>query len=548
MTISVCVPTIRPQNVPALKEKIMAEGLETEFLWEEDIDRLGCPRTLKKLTDKAKGERICFVGDDTEPQPNMLKEAMKCMDDTGAWLVGFNDFHGQKATHWLADVKLLDHLENREFFYTGYIHNADPELEFRAKMLGKYVWCHGAQIKHDHPAFGTAQTSPDYERVLSQDVNDHDYQLFLERCRDDRPLLGFTMIVKNEADNIAKTIASVKPYIDYWCILDTGSTDGTQDIIRKELEGIPGVLHEEPFVDFSTSRNRALDLLGRTTIFSLMLSGNETLTGGEFMREYLKQHARKNDGAYMVRVTLGDAVYKSPRLGRTNSNWRYVKRTHEVMLHPYAIENPPYFEAVHVFHDRSHVTNPAKSWQRDLLLLQQDLFDDPNDTRAAFYLAQSYDCMGLREEAYVAYKRRIAMGGWNEEVYESKYRMANLMAAEGQDWDKVMLAYLEAFKLNPRRAEPLYKIGEFFRKTDQMALAYLFAKRAYDLPYPDDILFIDGPTYEWKVAELVGITAFYVGEKEVGKQALQQIINKYGPDDARRKLAESNLKFYEGPN
>jgi cellulose synthase/poly-beta-1,6-N-acetylglucosamine synthase-like glycosyltransferase len=41
------------------------------------------------------------------------------------------------------------------------------------------------------------------------------------------------MIVKNESQVIEKCLASVKPLIDYWVIVDTGSTDKTQQIVKK---------------------------------------------------------------------------------------------------------------------------------------------------------------------------------------------------------------------------------------------------------------------------------------------------------------------------
>ena len=44
-----------------------------------------------------------------------------------------------------------------------------------------------------------------------------------------QPLIGLVMIVKNEAKRIVEVLASYRPYIDTWTILDTGSTDGTQD-------------------------------------------------------------------------------------------------------------------------------------------------------------------------------------------------------------------------------------------------------------------------------------------------------------------------------
>jgi hypothetical protein len=75
-----------------------------------------------------------------------------------------------------------------------------------------------------------------------------------------RQKIGLSMIVKNESQAIQSCLESVRSIIDYWAIVDTGSTDGTQDIIRTYLADIPGELHESPWVDFAHKRNEALDL------------------------------------------------------------------------------------------------------------------------------------------------------------------------------------------------------------------------------------------------------------------------------------------------
>jgi glycosyltransferase involved in cell wall biosynthesis len=54
------------------------------------------------------------------------------------------------------------------------------------------------------------------------------------------PTLCLNMIVKNEAHVLARYLASVKPWIDSWVIVDTGSSDGTQALIRGQLQGLPG--------------------------------------------------------------------------------------------------------------------------------------------------------------------------------------------------------------------------------------------------------------------------------------------------------------------
>lgn len=68
------------------------------------------------------------------------------------------------------------------------------------------------------------------------------------------------MIVKDEKNVIKRCLASVRDLIDYWVIVDTGSMDGTQEIIRDFLREIPGELHERPWVNFEHNRNGALEL------------------------------------------------------------------------------------------------------------------------------------------------------------------------------------------------------------------------------------------------------------------------------------------------
>ena len=46
-------------------------------------------------------------------------------------------------------------------------------------------------------------------------------------------LLQLVMIVKNAGSGLEETLLKILPHVDYWTILDTGSDDGTQELIRK---------------------------------------------------------------------------------------------------------------------------------------------------------------------------------------------------------------------------------------------------------------------------------------------------------------------------
>src|SRR5690242_484513 len=72
--------------------------------------------------------------------------------------------------------------------------------------------------------------------------------------------IGLCMIVKDEAAVIERCLDSVRPLIDYALIEDTGSTDGTQEIVRAYLRrhGIAGEVIEEPWRDFAYNRTHVM--------------------------------------------------------------------------------------------------------------------------------------------------------------------------------------------------------------------------------------------------------------------------------------------------
>jgi glycosyltransferase involved in cell wall biosynthesis len=72
--------------------------------------------------------------------------------------------------------------------------------------------------------------------------------------------VGLCMIVKNESPVIIRCLENVRPLVDYMLVVDTGSTDGTQGIVREFLskEKVPGEVIEEPWRDFAYNRTFAL--------------------------------------------------------------------------------------------------------------------------------------------------------------------------------------------------------------------------------------------------------------------------------------------------
>jgi hypothetical protein len=309
-------------------------------------------------------------------------------------------------------------------------------------------------------------------------------------------LLALVMIVKDEARSLRATLDSCVGAADRAVILDTGSTDGTQEIARA-FAGFPVELHEGPFVDFSTTRNRAIDLAGEASTFTLMLSGDETLHGARDLRRFCERRRRAVDGAYDLRVHFNEARYDSPRLARAAAGWRYQGVTHEVFVYPGQPAASLRVPGAHVFHDRSRVTIEAarRKWERDLALLSAELERDPGDPRSWFYLAQTLECLGGPEDlarARDAYEQRAQLGGWHEEVYEALYRLGRVEGLLGRPWLEVQQRYLAAHAHSPHRQEPLLAIARHYERVEDWPLAHRFASWGAALPYPERArLFVD---------------------------------------------------------
>src|SRR5947208_5952295 len=91
------------------------------------------------------------------------------------------------------------------------------------------------------------------------------------------------MIVRNEAAIIRRCLDSVKGIISHWVICDTGSTDGTPEIILDHLKGIPGAVHQTLWIDFGHNRTQALKLAKGKADYHLLLDADMTLkVNGEF--------------------------------------------------------------------------------------------------------------------------------------------------------------------------------------------------------------------------------------------------------------------------
>ncbi len=367
------------------------------------------------------------------------------------------------------------------------------------------------------------------------------------------PLLVVVLMVKNEARVIEATL---QPFVDGgikdFVIFDTGSTDKTQEIVTHffERHNITNAhIVEEPFIDFSTSRNHALDAAQRLfpqTIFMIMPDAEWYMHNVEGLLQFCHEHKDDaNPSYYWVPIRSVTFAFHTCRLIRCHRDVQFVGACHEGpnQLSTATLPQDIYFEW-RTTQDGNEKS--AKRWLRDRDLLLKSYAQNPFDTHTLFYLGQTYDCLGDWENAYTFYKKRSEIRGWDEEDFITRLHLGNVaeQLASKEDTSICPLAirhYLEAYALRPHRAEPLVKIARYYLSRNQMHLAFLFATRAVKIPYPvNDLSFVEKYWYDFVRYDILGRCAWYVGEYELGEWAVRQALEVH-PEALYLKR---NLKFY----
>lgn len=333
---------------------------------------------------------------------------------------------------------------------------------------------------------------------------------------------------------IERCLNSVKPFISRWVISDTGSTDGTPEIIEKALQGIPGELSTDSWVDFSHNRNVALSRALNTADYILLIDADMVLNvneaeGGHFDLRTLK------DDAYLI-PTTGPLDYSVIRLVSTRHRWEYTGVVHEVIR---SGTNAPaeFLRGVSITH---HEDGSARSdkFDREIRVLAEALEKEPNNPRTVFYLAQSYRCGDKPHQAMELYQRRIEMAGWEEETWYSMYQLGRLQEALIEDFRVAFFTYLQAFQVRPSRLEPILPIAHFYNQHKQYHLAYQFARLCTETGYPPDLLFIERPVYEYLLPIEYAICCHHTGRVEESRRVVEILFRqKLAPQELLDKLA-----------
>jgi len=324
--------------------------------------------------------------------------------------------------------------------------------------------------------------------------------------------VGLVMIVKDEEAVISRALASAIPYIDYWLIVDTGSTDNTKFIINTVMAGISGEIIDRPWVNFGHNRTEALELCKGRMDWAIMLDADDNLAGTVPPSSVWSNTTL--DG-FIVQIRHGSIIHQRVHIFRVASNWVY-----EGVVHEYprctrqekpvlGILPPETFMETRCEGARSR--DPQK-YLKDALILEAELAKRPNDGRTLFYLAQSYRDAGRPVEALKYYKIHADLSGgasWSQEAYMSLVNLIGL----GSDPTEIMVYGWRAIELCPDRLEASYFLMNRLRLLGHKPTQQLFALGSVtkERKASRASLFVNAAVYDWGFDDEFAVVAFATG-------------------------------------
>jgi len=387
--------------------------------------------------------------------------------------------------------------------------------------------------------------------------------------------LALNFICKDESHVIGKMLESCKTITDLIVVNDTGSTDGTQDIIRKfgEENNIPTYVFERPFDDFEKSRTYAMEKL-RDVVKELGWDANKVHGYWFDCDETLVIDSKFNkdqfvNDLYMINTFIGQMKYTRNTFFRVSKPFRFYGPIHEFIVCDEKNITSGLAENIHV-----DVKMTGASWRGDIptkyknhaFILEKYIDTNRQDPRWIFYTAQSYhDSASIpdnREEneerlrrAIKYYKERVTRNdGYPEEIFYSQFRVGTIMRSLEEPWCLTKQELLKAYNIDPLRGESIKIIIDYYLQVSEWNMAYLYSKFAKlnfhgKNPYPSRLLFVDEALYEWKFLEAHAASSFYCGKHEEAKACYQEMVNiskshpQYFTQDDFAKI-QQNAQFF----
>jgi Glycosyl transferase family 2 len=305
------------------------------------------------------------------------------------------------------------------------------------------------------------------------------------------PIVVACLIVRDGVDSLPRLLASTRPFVDGIAVYDTGSVDGTLELLSRASRepGAPLIVaHGEWRDDFSWAREQSFALAPSGTDWIIWLDADDELMGGADLRRLLAEIGTSADGAFVYYDYARDASGQTTsaswrlRLVRRDADFRWRGVVHEDLIPPAGAEDRLVTlrpDEITVVHHRTAMGDP----RRNAALLRAELRrqEDGGDVapRVLFDLGREYAFWGAFEEAEPILRRFLDSPGAAQHDLppHAAHLLAGCLRSTGRLNDAIAVE-LEAEEAWPGRTETALGLAESHAAGGSWDEAELWARHA----------------------------------------------------------------------
>lgn len=356
--------------------------------------------------------------------------------------------------------------------------------------------------------------------------------------------ISLTMIVRNEEQNLPQCLKSVEGLFDEIVVVDTGSIDRTKEIAA---EFGAKIFDFEWIDDFAAARNVALE--NATGDYAFWLDADDVIDPPyqDKLKALLGTLATDKQEAYVLRCICNTSAgaqiaVDHPRLFPLREDIRWERRIHEVInLALHRAQVPTIWTDIAIRH--TGYVDPIiheQKRQRNLVLLQRELAERPDDPFVYYYLGALSFERDKWQEALGYFILGLSKWGPRESI---SCKLFALIAWTNQllhRYDESLRVANEALTYFPDDGELLFRKAIALRYLHCPNEAEICFTKILSLGRPQKLYSVEPGIFGHMTRGNLALIAEERGDHELAKAHWQAVLAER-PDDpnALRRLAYS---------
>lgn len=338
-------------------------------------------------------------------------------------------------------------------------------------------------------------------------------------------------IALNEIKHVDRYAQATKD-ADYVIVADTGSTDGTQEALKKHGITVHNI-SVKPW-RFDDARNAALALVPEDADVCLILDLDE-VPEPEFFSKIRDGWVEGSDAAWITMHT-DDNKWDRDRI-HSRYNWRWKYPCHEVNIW-YGEGNPKHCEIRNAV--IAHKPDNTKSRGQYLGLLELAVKEFPEDARMWTYMCREYFFYKVWEEVIKAAEKQNQLNGWFVESAAVCRWAAEAAHQLGRE-EEATAWYNKGVQYCPTDGEPWFGVCmDAYRKQDWQRCLDA-ALTIIDLPRSSHYCY-ESAVWDWRAFDLASIACWNLNHFEQAVTFATEAANANGPEQER---IERNLNLFK---